>query len=100
MVDHLLISILLVGLSARHSHSRKSRNGVRQSSNGSTVISMPKTSSGIDSGGDLEKGINSLRPNIVIWRSSPSEVERETVRGAKASTFAFVAHRTWSILTS
>lgn len=55
LVDRLLISTLLIRLLERRPHSRKSRNMVHQSSDGSVVISMPRTSSGIDSGGDSER---------------------------------------------
>lgn len=84
----------------RRPRSRKSRNGVRESSSGSIVISMPRASSGVDSGSDSEGGINSLRLDIVIWGSSPFEAKREAARDANASAFAFAARRTWIILTS
>lgn len=99
LVDYLLISILLVGLSRRRPRSRKSRNGVRQSSNCSVVI-LPKTSSGADFGDNSERGINSLCPDIVMLHSSPLGVERDAARDAKAPAFAFAASRAWSILTS
>lgn len=61
---------------------------------------MPKTSSGADSGDNSKRGINNLRPDIVMRRSSPLGIEREAARDTKASAFGFATRRTWSILTS
>lgn len=65
LVNLLLTSILLTGLS-ESSGSRKSKNGIHQSSMGSATVAMSKTSSNVDSKDISERRINRLRPDTVM----------------------------------
>lgn len=79
LVDCHLIFTLLEGLLERLPCVRKPKNGIRQSSAASAVISLLQTISVLSTSG---RGVNNLLPVTTILPSSPFGIEREAVSPA------------------